>query len=42
MVHTKLLFRQWIEELAHQIPNIKIGKIGDGLLEDRRYNSRYL
>ena len=33
MVHTKLLFRQWIEELAHQIPNIKIGKIGDGFLE---------
>ena len=33
MVHTKLLFRQWIEELDHQIPNIKIGKIGDGLFE---------
>ena len=33
MVHTKLLFRQWIEELEHQIPNIKIGKIGDGFLE---------
>ena len=31
MIHTKLLFRQWIEELEHQIPNIKIGKIGDGL-----------
>ena len=33
MVHTKLLFRQWIEELEHQIPNIKIGKIGDGFLQ---------
>lgn len=33
MVHTKLLFRQWIEELEHQIPNINIGKIGDGLLD---------
>ena len=33
MVHTKLLFRQWIEELEHQIPNLKIGKIGDGLLQ---------
>ena len=38
MVHTKLLFRQWIEELEHQIPNIKIGKIGDGFLEMHNYN----
>jgi len=33
MVHTKLLFRQWIEELEKQIPNVKIGKIGDGILQ---------
>ena len=33
MVHTKLLFRQWIEELEKQIPTAKIGKIGDGLLD---------
>ncbi|SVA03843.1 uncharacterized protein METZ01_LOCUS56697, partial [marine metagenome] len=31
LVHTKLLFRQWIEELTNQIPNINIGTIGDGL-----------
>lgn len=31
LVHTKLLFRQWIEELEKQIPNIPIGKIGDGI-----------
>ena len=30
LVHTKLLFRQWIEELERQIPNVKIGKVGDG------------
>jgi len=33
MVHTKLLFRQWIEELEKQIPTAKIGKIGDGMLD---------
>lgn len=33
LVHTKLLFRQWIEELEKQIPNISVGKIGDGLLD---------
>ena len=33
LVHTKLLFRQWIEELERQIPDIKIGKVGDGLLD---------
>lgn len=33
MVHTKLLFRQWIEELEKQIPGVPIGKIGDGLLD---------
>ena len=33
MVHTKLLFRQWIEELERQVPNVKIGKVGDGLLD---------
>jgi|TARA_B110000285_G_C15141085_1_gene630789 superfamily II DNA or RNA helicase len=33
MVHTKLLFRQWIEELEKQIPTAKIGKVGDGILD---------
>jgi superfamily II DNA or RNA helicase len=33
LVHTKLLFRQWIEELERQLPGIIIGKIGDGLLD---------
>lgn len=33
LVHTKLLFRQWIEELEKQIPTAKIGKIGDGLFD---------
>ena len=31
LVHTKLLFRQWIQELENQIPFVNIGKIGDGL-----------
>jgi len=31
LVHTKLLFRQWIEELEKQIPDTPIGKAGDGL-----------
>ena len=26
MVHTKLLFRQWIEELERQVPGVKIEK----------------
>lgn len=33
LVHTKLLFRQWIEELEKLIPNQKIGKIGDSLFD---------
>jgi superfamily II DNA or RNA helicase len=33
LLHTKLLFRQWIDELEKQIPGIKIGKVGDGLLD---------
>ena len=33
LVHTKLLFRQWIEELERQIPTVKIGRIGDGLFD---------
>ena len=33
MVHTKLLFRQWIEELERQLPSAKIGKVGDGLFD---------
>ena len=33
MVHTKLLFRQWIEELGKTSSNVKIGKVGDGLLD---------
>ena len=31
LVHTKLLFRQWIQELSMQLPETEIGKIGDGL-----------
>jgi superfamily II DNA or RNA helicase len=30
LVHTKLLFEQWLSELEVQMPNAKIGKIGDG------------
>ena len=30
MVHTKLLFKQWQEELQKQLPGIPIGTIGDG------------
>jgi len=33
LVHTKLLFRQWIEELERQIPTVKIGRVGDGLFD---------
>jgi len=33
LVHTKLLFRQWIEELERQIPTAKIGKVGDGIAD---------
>lgn len=33
IVHTKLLFRQWIKELEQQLPGIAIGKIGDGLFD---------
>lgn len=33
VVHTKLLFRQWIKELEQQLPGIPIGKIGDGLFD---------
>jgi len=33
LVHTKLLFRQWIEELEKLLDNTKIGKIGDGLFQ---------
>lgn len=33
LVHTKLLFRQWIEELERQIPTAKIGRVGDGLCD---------
>ena len=33
LLHTKLLFRQWIEELERQIPTAKIGRIGDGLCD---------
>lgn len=31
LVHTKLLFEQWIKEMSNQLPDIPIGKIGDGL-----------
>lgn len=30
LVHTKLLFEQWLKEMADQLPDISIGKIGDG------------
>lgn len=30
LVHTVLLFEQWLDELSQQLPNIVIGKIGDG------------
>jgi superfamily II DNA or RNA helicase len=30
LVHTKLLFKQWQEELKKQIPNTPIGTVGDG------------
>ena len=30
LVHTKLLFEQWLKEIALQIPNVVAGKIGDG------------
>ena len=30
MVHTKLLFKQWQEELQKQLPGIPIGTVGDG------------
>lgn len=33
LVHTKLLFYQWIEELENQFPHSKIGRVGDSLLE---------
>jgi superfamily II DNA or RNA helicase len=31
LVHTKLLFEQWLKELNQQIPDITPGKIGNGL-----------
>lgn len=31
IVHTKLLFNQWVEELNKQLVDEKIGKIGDGI-----------
>jgi superfamily II DNA or RNA helicase len=30
LVHTKLLFEQWLKEIAEQLPDIPVGKIGDG------------
>jgi hypothetical protein len=33
LVHTKLLFNQWIEEFKKQIPGIPIGMIGDGIYD---------
>lgn len=30
LVHTVLLFEQWLDEIAQQLPNITVGKIGDG------------
>jgi superfamily II DNA or RNA helicase len=31
LVHTKLLFEQWIKEINNQLPSVTLGKIGDGL-----------
>lgn len=33
LVHTNLLFKQWIEELEKLLPNQKIGRIGNGLFD---------
>jgi superfamily II DNA or RNA helicase len=33
VVHTKLLFRQWVDELSKQIKDVKIGMIGDGICQ---------
>jgi superfamily II DNA or RNA helicase len=30
LVHTKLLFEQWLKEIGEQLPDITAGKIGDG------------
>lgn len=30
LVHTKLLYNQWLKELAAQLPQMTIGKVGDG------------
>jgi len=30
LVHTVLLFEQWLDELSKQIPDVTVGKIGDG------------
>lgn len=30
LVHTKLLYKQWINELNQQLPDQKIGQVGDG------------
>jgi len=30
LVHTRLLFNQWVDELESQFPNMKVGKIGSG------------
>ena len=33
LVHTKLLFRQWIEEIKKLLPGTRVGMMGDGLLD---------
>lgn len=30
LVHTVLLFEQWLKEISQQLPNVTAGKIGDG------------
>lgn len=30
LVHTKLLYNQWLKEIEAQIPNVNVGRIGDG------------
>ena len=33
LVHTKLLFKQWVKELEQLLPGCKIGQVGDGLFD---------
>ncbi len=33
LVHTVLLFEQWVKELSSQLPGISLGKVGDGFFD---------